>query len=310
MKITTNGRGRSVGSSHAKKKKTDGWWPLLFIGPLMLGVVVFYHYPIVKNFYISFTQSGAFGNNVEWVGLQNCKNLFANSDFSSALMNNLIYVAAILLGIPLALVVSALLATPGLKGARIYRGMFFLPYIAMPVAVALVWKLLLNGDFGLVNQALSKFGVENPSYWLTTPGFALAAVCLFGVWASIGFNVIILSAGISGIPHELYEAASLDGAGKRQQFFSITVPLLAPSIFLLTVVQTISGFQLFDALFALMGTNNPALPHTKSLVYLFYSEAFTNNDKGMGAAVAVIILLIIGGVTAFQFHIRKKWIDQ
>jgi len=183
-----------------------------------------------------------------------------------------------------------------------------MPYLAMPMAIAQVFRLVFNGDFGLVNQGLRALGVDNTPYWLTTPGFALFTVALFGLWASIGFNVIILSAGLKGIPRELYEAASLDGAGAIRQFFSVTVPLLTPSIFFLTIIQAINGFQLFDALFAMMGWTNPALPQTRSLVYLFYHQGFIVNDKGTAAAVAMVILVLVAAVTLVQFLGQRRWV--
>lgn len=184
-----------------------------------------------------------------------------------------------------------------------------MPYLAMPMAVAQVWKIVYNGQFGLFNQILRGLGVNDPPYWLVTPGWALAAVALFGLWASIGFNVIILSAGLKSIPRELYEAASIDGASRWRQFRSITVPLLSPSIFFLAIMTTISGFQLFGALYAMIGTGNPAEPRTRSLVSLFYREAFVNNNQGMGAAIAIVIFLLVAAVTVVQFLGQKKWVN-
>jgi multiple sugar transport system permease protein len=126
---------------------------------------------------------------------------------------------------------------------------------------------------------------------------------------SIGFNMIVLSAGLKGIPGELYEAASLDGAGSVQQFRSITVPLLTPSIFFLSVITTIAGFQLFDQLYALLGPTNPVMPKTQSLVFLFYQAAFVDNEGGYGAAVAVLILAIVGALTFFQFRLQRRWVN-
>ena len=142
-----------------------------------------------------------------------------------------------------------------------------------------------------------------------TPGWALAAVALFGLWASIGFNVIILSAGLKSIPREMYEAASIDGASRWRQFRSITVPLLSPSIFFLVIMTSISGFQLFDALYAMIGTGNPAEPKTRSLVSLFYREAFIDNNQGVGAAIAIVIFLLVAFVTFVQFLGQKRWVN-
>ncbi|WP_332836142.1 sugar ABC transporter permease [Propioniciclava soli] len=285
-----------------------GAWPWVFIGPLLAGVAVFYYYPIVSNAWTSLTQSGAFGTNQRFVGLDNYAGLVDRGDLGTAVLNTLGYTLIVLLGVPLSVMVAAMIELPGLRFAPLYRALFFMPYLAMPMAIAQVFRLVFNGDFGLVNQGLRALGVNASPYWLTTPGFALVAVALFGLWSSIGFNVIICCAGLKGVPRELYEAASLDGAGPVRQFWAVTVPMLTPSIFFLTVMQTIAGFQLFDALFALMGANNPAMPQTRSLVYLFYQLGFVVNDRGSAAAVAMVILVFVAAVTAVQFWGQRRWV--
>ena len=285
-----------------------GAWPLLFIGPLMLGVLIFYYFPIIGNLYASFTKTNAFGGNQKFVGLDNYTDLLARPDLPSATVNTLFYTAVVLLAVPFSVVIASLLELPGLKGRSLYRVLFFMPYLAMPVAIVLVWRLFFNGNFGLLNQTVKALGVADPPYWLSTPGLVILAVAFFGIWASIGFNVIILSAGLKSIPKELYEAAQLDGAGAWHQFKNIPVPLLTPSIFFLTIMQAIGGFQLFDALFGMLGLNNPAAGASRSLVSLFYQEAFVNNNRGAGAAISIMILLLVGAVTAVQFWAQKKWV--
>lgn len=282
-------------SGHRKKKDPTsvGAWPALFIGPLMLGIAVFYYWPIFENVVASLKQTNAFGGNPQFVGFENYRELFASPDLRSAIGNTLLYTVIVLLGIPLSVAVAAMIELPGLRFKGLYRILYFMPYLAMPMAVAQVWKIVYNGQFGLLNQILRSVGVSDPPYWLVSPGWALFAVALFGLWASIGFNVIILSAGLKSIPRELYEAASIDGASAWRQFRMVTVPLLSPSIFFLTIMTTIGGFQLFDALYAMIGTGNPAEPRTRSLVSLFYRQAFVNHDQGLGAAVAIVILSLI-----------------
>lgn len=287
----------------------SGWWPLLFVGPLLCGVAVFYYYPIFANFWTSFTATNAFGGDARFVGLANYESMFARPDLGSAIVNTLLYTSVVLLAIPLSVVIASMLELPGLKYSGLYRTLFFMPYLAMPMAISQVWKIVFNGNFGIINQGLKAIGVENPPYWLSTPGFAIAVVALFGLWSSIGFNVIILSAGLKSIPRELYEASAIDGAGDLAQFFRITVPLLTPSIFFLTIMQTIGGFQLFDALYALIGSSNPAMPQSRSLVFLFYQEAFISNNRGVGAAVAMVILAFVAVVTLIQFIFQKKWVN-
>ena len=268
MALSPSPRGASAtapgaGGRRRRRPTSVGAWPVLFIGPLMAGVAVFYYWPIVKNLVVSLQQRNAFGGSPRWVGLQNYQDVLSSPDLGSAMANTLLYTGVVLLGIPLSVAVAAMIELPGLRGRGLYRTLYFMPYLAMPMAVAQVWKLVYNGNFGLLNQLFRALGVTDPPYWLVTPGWALLAVALFGVWGSVGFNVIILSAGLRSIPRELYEAASIDGASAWRQFRSITVPLLSPSIFFLTIMTTIGGFQLFDALFAMIGTNNPAEPRTR-----------------------------------------------
>ena len=224
------------------------------------------------------------------------------------MINTLFYTAVVLLAVPISVVIASLLELPGLKGRAVYRVLFFMPYLAMPVAIVQVWRLFYNGNFGLLNQMLKAIGISDPPYWLSTPGVVMLAVAIFGIWGSIGFNVIILSAGLKAIPKELYEAAQIDGASSWHQFKNITVPLLTPSIFFLTIMQAIGGFQLFDALYAMLGAGNPAANSSRSLVSLFYQEAFVNNNRGVGAAVSILILALVGVVTAIQFWGQKKWV--
>ncbi|QPL06185.1 MULTISPECIES: carbohydrate ABC transporter permease [Actinomyces] len=305
---SAGGGGRAHREGPGRGPSRVGAWPVLFIGPLMLGVAVFYYWPIITNLIVSTQRSNAFGGNPTFVGAENYTDLLTSADLPSAIRNTLIYTVLVLLGIPLSLAIAAMIELPGLRLKGLYRSMYFMPYLAMPMAVAQVWKIVFNGDFGLLNQLLKSFGIDSPPYWLVTPGWALLAVAVFGVWASIGFNVIILSSGLKAIPRELYEAASIDGASGWRQFLSITVPLLSPQIFFLTIMTTIGGFQLFDALYAMIGRGNPAEPHTRSLVALFYRQAFQNSAQGQGAAVAVVILLFVAVVTLVQFVGQKKWV--
>lgn len=305
---TTTATGRAAPRKTRGHPMSVGAWPLLFVGPLLIGVAIFYYYPIISNLWTSFTTTNAFGGDVKFVGFDNYVDLLTRPDLPSALGNTLLYTGIVLLAVPLSVVIASMIELPGLKGRSLYRMLFFMPYLAMPIAIAQVWRIFFNGNFGLLNQMLKAIGIENPPYWLSTPGFAMLAVAFFGIWSSIGFNVIILSSGLKSIPPELYEAASLDGAGAWQQFSRVTVPLLTPSIFFLTIMQVIGGFQLFDGLYAMMGPSNPAINESRSLVYLFYNEAFIQQNKGAGAAIAMFIVVLVGIVTAIQFWGQKKWV--
>jgi multiple sugar transport system permease protein len=308
---TTSTRIRSVSPVTRRRggaaARNDGIWPWIFVLPLVAGVALFYLWPILQTAFFSFTTWGVFGG-ATWSGLDNYARLVTDPQLYQALGNTLIYTAIVLLGVPIAVWLASLINTPGLRFAAFYRVLYFLPYVAMPTAIALVWRIIFNGDFGILNYALSVVGIDGP-YWISTPGFALIAVSIVGLWSSLGFSMIILGAGLKNIPPELYEAAELDGASRSRQFRSVTVPLLSPSIFFVLIITTISSFQLFDLLYALLGSKNPIMPKTASLVFYFYSQGFISNDKGYAAAIAIFIFLLIGLVTILQFRLQRRWVS-
>ncbi|ROS37349.1 carbohydrate ABC transporter permease [Curtobacterium sp. PhB78] len=298
--------GPTAGGKRAPRR-TDGWWPWLFVLPLLIGVGTFYIWPIIQTFWYSFTSWGVFGG-ATFSGVANYVRLAGDPQLYQSLLNTVVYTVIVLAGIPIAVWLASLLNTPGLRFAQFYRVLFFLPYVAMPAAIALVWRIMFNGDYGIVNWFIGLFGIDGP-YWISTPGFALVAVSFVGLWSSLGFSMIILGAGLKDIPPELYEAAELDGASRWRQFRSVTVPLLSPSIFFVVIVTTISSFQLFDLLYAILGSTNPVIPKTMSLVFYFYSAGFIDNDKGFAAAIAMVIFLLIGIVTLVQFRVQRKWVQ-
>jgi multiple sugar transport system permease protein len=301
--------GRGGGLPRPRLLKRDGAWPWLFVLPLILGVAVFYLWPVIQTAYFSLTTWGVFGGS-SFTGVANYIRLFADPQLYAALGNTLLYTGIVLLGVPLAVWLASLLNTPGLRFAALYRVLFFLPYVAMPTAIAMVWRIIFNGDFGILNYLLKFVGIKGP-YWISTPGYAMVAVAIVGLWSSLGFSMIILGAGLKSIPPELYEASELDGATPWRQFRSITVPLLSPSIFFVLIITIIGSFQLFDLQYAILGspTTNPVIPQSLSLVYFFYQQGFVSNDKGYAAAIAMVIFLVIGIVTLVQFRLQKRWVS-
>ncbi len=291
-------RRRSPGSSP--------WWALVFVGPMAAGLIVFYLWPTVRTFLMSFTKSGPFGGS-EWVGIENYERLLQDPELIGSLRNTAVYTVIALIGIPLAVAIAALLNTTGLKGRSAYRTLYFIPVVTMPAAVALVWRMIYNGDYGVLNTTLSAFGIEGKS-WLTDPNTALIAIAVVGIWAGLGTNIVIFLAGLQGIPDTIMEAADLDGAGPIRKFFSITIPLLSPSIFFVSVISVIGALQVFDLIFMMLGRNNPAMPDTRTIVYLFYEAGFINNERGYAAAIAFLLLLIILVLTVVQFRLQKKWV--
>jgi multiple sugar transport system permease protein len=293
-----------------KDRVTEALWGYAFIAPVGLGLAVFYLWPVLQTFYFSFTEWGAFGGHT-WSGLDNYRRLISDPEVGRALVNTIAYTVLGLIAIPLAIIFAALLNRK-MRGVGVYRTFFFLPVVTMPVAVAMVWRWLYNGDYGLINYLLSLIGVDGPN-WIADPDTALYALVVIGVWSSIGYNLIIFLAGMQAIPADYYEAASIDGAGPVRQFFRITLPLLSPTAFFVSVISVIGSLQLFDLVFVITGSGaaaraNPAYPRLETVVQLFYDRAFVTNDRGYAAAIVMVLLLIIVVLTAMQFRLQRRWV--
>jgi multiple sugar transport system permease protein len=294
-------------------RRGEALWGYALIAPTGLGLGVFYLWPVLQTAYLSFTHSGPFGGGNTWTGWDNYRQLVTDPEVRQALVNTLTYTGLGLIGIPVAVVFAALLSRPGLRGVAVYRTLFFLPVVTTPVAVAMIWRWLYNGDFGIINYLLSLVGVRGP-HWIADDRTALYAMVVVGIWMSLGYNLVIFLAGIQAIPRHYYEAAEIDGAGPVAQFRRITVPLLSPSIFFISVVSVIGSLQLFDLVYVLMGGSgqsartNPAFPRTETIVYLFYDKAFQTNDKGYAAAIAMVLLLLIVALTGLQFRLQRRWV--
>lgn len=190
-----------------------------------------------------------------------------------------------------------------MKGRSVYRTIIFLPMVAAPAAVAMVWRWLFNSDYGLINNV---FHVH--VNWVSNPKIAVFAVAIIGVWSIIGYNMVLFLAGLQEIPRDYYEAAEIDGATGVNAFFSITIPLLSPTIFFVLVTRVIGSLQVFDLIYMVIDKSNPALTKTQSLVYLFYKYAFINKNMGYGATIVVVLLIITMILTVFQMIGQKKWV--
>ncbi|MER7503313.1 sugar ABC transporter permease [Nonomuraea pusilla] len=281
-------------------------WGYAMIAPLVLGLGVFYLWPVIQSIYYSFTEWTLFGDS-SWVGLSNYEKLFTDAAYGKALRNTFLYGGLSLLGIPVSIAVAALLNTKGLRLVSFYRTLYFLPVVTMPTAVAMIWTWLYNGDYGLINYVLSLVGIEGTS-WIANPSTALYALVLVGVWTQIGYNAVIFMAGLQSIPSHLYEAASIDGAGRVRQFFKVTLPLLSPSVFFVSVLSVINGLQMFDLVYLMFRKGNPAREDTQTVVSLFFSRAFEEGAKGYAAAMAVVLMLITLLLTVVQFRMQKRWV--
>lgn len=302
--VTKATHSRRARRNRARHK--EWMWAYLFILPTTVGLTIFSIWPIFQTFYFSFTTWGAFGGNT-WSGLKNYMDVFKDRELLQATINTLVFTGLSLLSVPLAVAVAALLNRPGMKAVGLYRTLYFLPVVTLPAAVALMWRLLYSGDYGIINYLLALVGIKGP-YWLSDPNTALVAVSIVAIWSSVGYNMVILLAGMQTIPRQYYEAADMDGAGGIKQFFYITVPLLTPSIFFVTVITVINALQMFDLVFLMIGATNPALERAQTVVYLFYQRGFVEFNGGYAAAIAFLLMIAILILTAIQFRLQRRWV--
>lgn len=282
------------------RQKNECIWGWAFILPTMIGLIVLNIYPIFKTIAESFYKTGDFGKGNTFVGLANYQRILADPETWQALVNTFKYaIVEVPFSIAIALVLAVLLNRKML-GRAAYRTIFFLPMVAAPAAIAMVWRWLYNSEFGLLNHMLG-----TKTNWISSPSIAVFAIAVIGVWSILGYNMVLFLAGLQDIPKDYYEASSIDGANGIYQFFHITIPLLSPTIFFVAITRVIGGLQVFDLIFMVMDKNNPALYKTQSLVYLFYQESFVNNNKGVGSAIVVFLLVIIMIITVIQMQAQK-----
>jgi multiple sugar transport system permease protein len=298
--------GNVIPYKRSKYKRRDIMAAIFFIGPLFLGLFVFYLFPMIQSVFYSFTKWGMFGGNT-FTGLANYKKLIGDGEVLSALKNTVIYS---IFTVPISMVISLLIATllnNKIKGVSFYRVIYFLPAVTMTSAVAMIWKWMYNSDYGIINQILAQVGIQGPA-WLTSSNTAMISLIIVGIWSSLGTSIVIFLAGLQGISRSFYEAAEIDGAGSLQKFFKITLPIVTPTIFFSLITSLISALQVYDLIFLMYSQTNPALESVQSLAYLFYKHAFILNDKGYGAAITVVLLLLTMIITVINFGFQKKWV--
>ena len=216
-------------------------------------------------------------------------------------------VVTVPVGLFLSILIAALLNSK-IKGTSIYRTLYFLPSVTMAAAVAMVWKWIYNEKMGILNSAIRALGGKGIG-WLTDPKIALYSVMIVGLWMSVGYNMIILLAGMQGISKSYYEAAQIDGAGPIQLLFKVTIPLLTQTIFFVMITSIISGFQVFDTIYMMVGKTSMAFESTQTLIAMFYRNGFEYGQKGYAAAISIFVFLLIMIVTAIQMWGQKKWVN-
>ncbi len=294
---------RGKKKSHAKEYA----WGYAMIAPLVLGLGVFYFYPVFKVFFDSFHDVGAF-NKRKWVGLANYQKMFQDPVMWQSLGNTVKYVLII---VPAVLIISLVLASllnTGIKGRSFFRVVYFIPAVTMGAAIAMIWRWMYNGDYGILNYILNLLGLESVQF-LSNTKTALVSISMVSVWSTTGYNMIILLAGIQGISKSYYEAASIDGANGINQFRHITLPLVTPTLFFVMITTLIGTFQTFDTIYMMINKNSIAMESTQSMVVYFYRNAFEYSKKGYASALAVFLFVIIMVITVFQMKMQNKWVN-
>jgi multiple sugar transport system permease protein len=282
----------------------DAGWAWLFLLPSVLGIAVFNLFPVLGSFWLSLTRWNLLGK-PRFVGLANYADLFADSRFYQIMGQTFGFVGlTVALDVALGLALAVALNRK-LRGRGLLRTAYFLPYITSMVAVAIVWGWLFDPRFGALNLALKAFGLA-PVYWLSDPRWAMPSIVLVTVWKGLGYTMMLFLAGLQAIPGHYVEAAMLDGASAPRRFFGITLPLLSPTVFLVTTVSLINAFQAFDAVYMLTGGG--PMNQTSVIVYWLYQNAFTYFNMGKASAIAYVLFAVILAITLIQWGLRKRWV--
>ena len=282
-----------------------GW---AFAAPFVILFGVFLAFPILASFLLSFTSFGLrdianpVGTSV--IGLKNYVDLLADPKFWKALFNTFYFVVV---GVPVTLVIGLLIATALSRGVTRFRTAFrvgyYLPVITSIVAIAVVWRFLLNPDSGLINMLLGGLGIKGPA-WLADPVFAMPSIIAMAVWRNLGFAMVVFLAGLQTIPSSLYESASIDGAGRWQAFRYVTIPMLRPTILFMTVITTIGYLQLFEEPFVM--TLGGPLDSTLSITMYMYQQGFTFFHQGYASAIAYVLFVIVALIAFLQFKFLRS----
>jgi multiple sugar transport system permease protein len=299
-----------VGGGKIKGSHREQMAGYLFILPNFLGVAVFILFPLALSFAMVFMDWNYLRgmDGIEWVGLDNIAKLVRDDYFWVSLRNNVVFTgvtvpAAMIFGLVVAVVLNS-----QVYFKNFLRVLFFLPYVSSIAAISVVWSVMYNPSQGPINQFLRGLGIENVPGWLASKDWALTAIIIMVAWIYTGYTMLLYMAGLQGIPKDLYEAASIDGASRLRQFFSITIPRLKPTSFLIAVTLIISTFQVFAAV-AVMTKGGP-VNATMVLSYYMYVQAFQFHKVGYAATVSWALFLIIFAVTIAQWKIQKKWQDE
>lgn len=286
------------------QKRRDALVVLSFLMPNLIGFLVFTLIPVFATAFLSFTKWDLLGE-IQLVGLDNYARLLSSKRFGQAMANTLYYtVGTVPLSIFLALCLSVLMNRK-IRGIYLYRTIYYLPVVSSGVAIALLWKFIYADNVGLLATVFRMLGLESPK-WITSTRWSMTSVIIMSIWKGLGGIIVLLLAGLQGISPSYYEAARIDGANGRQQFFRITVPMITPTLFFQVVMSIIGSFQVFEQT-AILTEGGPGFSST-SIVYYIYTAGFQDLKFGYACAMSMILFLIILVVTVLQWIGQRKWV--
>lgn len=266
---------------------------LLLVAPALLHASLWIGLPVVASVVLAFTEYDVL-TAPRFVGLDNFREMLGDAVFRKSVVNTVVYTFfTVPFGMALGLLLALALHT-GLRARGFFRTAVFLPQVTATVAIALVWLWIYNPGNGLLNTLLSFLGIDGPA-WLSSTSWAMPSVILVGIWQGIGMKMLIYLAALQSLPKELYEAASVDGASKVRQFFSITLPLLKPATFFVLITSMISAFQSFDQIYIL--TDGGPANSTTMMTYEIYKSAFREFRVGYACAQSLVLFLLLMGFT-------------
>lgn len=281
--------------------------PALYLFPFMIGILIFTVYPFFNAFLISFKEDyRVLTDSFSGYGLGNYTHILSDPTFISSIWNTVIYVVVVV-GVSLVLSLFIAVMLNNVKRLQaLFQTAFFMPMVTSSAAIGLVWRWLFNYDFGVINFLFSLFNLDAVN-WLNHPQYSMICLCIYGIWSMMPFTIILLLSGLQNIDPQYYTAAKVDGAKTKDLFTNITVPLLAPTIGLVAVVNMISSFKVFEGLYILFGGKPGPAYNLYTVIFYLYEQFYTKMRLGYAAASAIILFVIILVFTLLQNRIQKKY---
>ena len=285
---------------------------ILYANIPLFGFCLFGLIPLLLSLYLCFNSfKGLRLHTAKFVAWENFSEILQDEMFWQSLGNTAFVLVAAVVALLLSLVVSALIAT-NVRGAKGFKAIYFVPYVCSMVAITFMWKWIYDYNYGVLNTTLMDWGwIQEPISWLGSAEYYRTAMFVLLVWSSTGFNIILLTAALIGVPKELHEAAQIDGAGEFRRFFSITLPLISPTIFYLLIIGLIGALQEFTR-FQVMTPDGGPEYQGMTVVFYLYRQLFNasgGSDLGVASAMGWIIAVLISAVTILNFSLQRRWVN-